>query len=165
MTAFVLIQDHAKWRQGAGGAQAGVASMSDASSYTGLELGLITIADTTFTGSGFTQINFELAQISASRFLGCQFTDCDFSQVSISGSQFQACAFTRCKFPRSHLSNSVFSRCAFQDVVFEQGNWQDIKLADCQGDQVNAKQLIGKGVSFLGTSFKTAFFDGCNLVP
>ncbi len=165
MTAFVLIQDHAKWRQGAGGVQACVAGMSDASSYTGLDLGLITISDTTFTGSGFTQINFELAQISASRFIGCQFIDCDFSQTSISGSQFQTCAFTRCKFPRSILSSTVFSHCTFQDVVFEQGNWQQIKLADCQGDQVNAKQLMGKGVSFLGTSFKTAYFDGCNLVP
>ena len=165
MLSRTLIQDHAKWRHGAGGAMAGVSGMSDASSYTGLDLGLITIADTTFTGSGFTQINFELAQISASRFSGCQFSDCDFSQASISGSQFQNCAFTRCKFPRSMLSSTVFSKCVFQDVVFEQGNWQDIQLADCQGDQVNAKQLTGKGVSFLGTSFKTAFFDGCNLVP
>lgn len=165
MSSKTLIQDHAKWRQGAGGAQAGVVGMSDTSSYTGLDLGLITIADTSFTGSGFTQINFELAQISTSRFTGCRFTDCDFSQTSISGSQFQACAFTRCKFPRSMLSSTVFSKCVFQDVVFEQGNWRDIQLADCQGDQVNAKQLTGKGVSFLGTSFKTAFFDGCNLVP
>lgn len=165
MSSEKLIQDHAKWRQGAGGAMAGVAGMSDASSYTGLDLGLITIADTTFTGSGFTQINFELAQISGSRFTGCQFIDCDFSQTSISGNRFLSCAFTRCKFPRSVLSNSVFSRCTLQDVVFEQGHWQDIQLADCQGDQVNAKQLTGKGVSFLGTSFKTAFFDGCNLVP
>lgn len=165
MSSETLIQDHAKWRQGAGGAQAGVAGMSDASSYTGLDLGLITIADTFFTGSEFTRINFELAQISGSRFSGCQFIDCDFSQASISASQFQTCAFTRCKFPRSSLSSSVFSQCAFQDVVFEQGQWQDIKLADCQGDQVNARQLTGKGVSFLGTSFKTAFFDGCNLVP
>jgi uncharacterized protein YjbI with pentapeptide repeats len=165
MPAHQKIQDHAKWRQGAGGAQAGVSGMSDASSYTGLDLGLITIADTTFTGSGFTQINFELAQISGSRFSGCQFIDCDFSQASISASHFQTCAFTRCKFPRSRLSSSVFSRCTLRDVVFEQGNWQDIKLADCQGDQVNARQLTGKGVSFLGTSFKTAFFDGCNLVP
>ena len=116
-------------------------------------------------GSGFTLINFEQAQISASQFASCQFIDCDFSQTGISGSQFQKCAFTRCKFPRSILSSTVFSHCTFQDVVFEQGNWQDIKLADCQGDQVNAKQLTGKGVSFLGTSFKTAFFDGCNLVP
>ncbi len=165
MSAKILIEDHAKWRQGSGGAQAGVAGMSDASSYTALDLGLITIADTTFTSSGFTQINFELAQISSSSFTGCQFTDCDFSQTSISGSQFQSCAFTRCKFPRSVLSNSVFSQCTLQDVVFEHGNGQDIKLADCQGDQVNAKQLMGKGVSFLGTSFKTAFFDCCNLVP
>lgn len=165
MSAKILIEDHAKWRQGSGGAQAGVAGMSDASSYTGLDLGLITIADTTFTGSGFTQINFELARISASRFIGCLFTDCDFSQTSISGGQFQTCTFTRCKFPRSSLSSSVFSQCTLQDVVFEQGNWQDVKLADCQGDKVNAKQLTGKGVSFLGTSFKTAYFDGCNLVP
>lgn len=165
MSSETLIQDHAKWRQGVGGAMAGVSGMSDASSYTGLDLGLITIADTIFTGSEFTQINFELAQISGSRFSGCQFTDCDFTQASISASQFQTCAFTRCKFPRSSLSSSVFSQCAFQDVVFEQGQWQDIKLADCQGDQVNARQLTGKGVSFLGTSFKTAFFDGCNLVP
>lgn len=165
MSCKIAIEDHAKWRKGSGGAPAGVTGISDASSYIGLDLGLITITDTSFTGSGFTQINFELAQISASRFSGCQFIDCDFSQASISGSQFQNCAFTRCKFPRSMLSSTVFSKCVFQDVVFEQGNWQDIQLADCQGDQVNAKQLTGKGVSFLGTSFKTAFFDGCNLVP
>jgi fluoroquinolone resistance protein len=165
MTTSELIQDHAKWRQGAGGAMAGVAGMSDAGSYTGLDLGLITISDTTFTGSGFTQVNFELAQISTSRFTGCQFTDCDFSQTSISACQFQTCSFTRCKFPRSSLSVTVFSRCVFDDVVFQQGHWKDIKLADCQGDKVNAKQLTGQGVSFLGTSFKTAFFEGCNLVP
>ena len=165
MSANLLIEDHAKWRQGSGGAKAGVSGMSDASSYTRLDLGLITITDTRFMGSGFTLINFEQAQISASQFASCQFIDCDFSQTGISGSQFQKCAFTRCKFPRSILSSTVFSHCTFQDVVFEQGNWQDIKLADCQGDQVNAKQLTGKGVSFLGTSFKTAFFDGCNLVP
>lgn len=165
MSTQVLIQDHAKWRQGAGGAMAGVAGMSDASSYTGLDLGLITIADTTFTGSAFTQINFELAQISASRFTGCRFTDCDFSQARISASQFRTCSFTRCKFPRSSLSGTVFSQCVLDDVVFEQGDWQDIQLADCEGDKVNAKLLTGKGVSFLGTSFKTAFFEGCNLVP
>lgn len=165
MSANVLIEDHAKWRQGSGGAKAGVAGMSDASSYTGLDLGLITITDTQFMGSAFTQIKFELAQISGSQFASCQFTDCDFSQTSITGSRFQGCSFKRCKFPRSTLSNSEFSQCDFFDVVFEQGNWLDIKLKDCQGDQVNAKQLTGKGVSFLGTSFKTAFFKGCNLVP
>lgn len=160
-----LIEDHAKWRKGSGGAQAGVAGMSDANSYTGLDLGLITITDTQFLGSGFTLINFELAQISACQFVSCNFIDCDFSQMSITGSRFKGCSFKRCKFPRAILKSTEFSQCEFFDVVFDQGSWLDIKLKDCQGDQVNAKQLTGKGVSFLGTSFKTAFFEGCNLVP
>lgn len=165
MSVQVLINDHAKWRKGAGGAPAGVAGMNDASDYTGLDLGLITIAGTQFAGSGFTLINFESAQISASQFASCQFIDCDFSQASVTGSRFTACAFKRCKFPQSNLSDTEFKRCDFFDVGFEQGHWLNIKLTDCEGDQINAKQLTGKGVSFMGTSFKTALFEGCNLVP
>jgi fluoroquinolone resistance protein len=165
MPANLLIEDHAKWRQGTGGAPAGVSGMSDASSYTGLDLGLITITSTKFLGSGFTLISFELAQINACQFVSCNFTDCDFSQTGIAGSLFQGCSFKRCKFPRSSLKSSEFSQCEIFDVVFEQGTWLDIKLKDCKGDQINAKHLTGKGVSFLGTTFKTAFFDGCNLTP
>lgn len=126
----------------------------DSGTYAGLNLTLVQIAATVFTGSSFSAVTFKQASWTGCTFTSCHFSACDFDSLAVN-----QCVFTGCTFSRSSFKNSRFGRCQFRQCIwdglnFDFAQWRDVAVLDCTGTWIDGERLRGERVDFTGSHFE-----------
>lgn len=154
MNSQQIIQDHDRWRKGAGGAPAGLVGQADSNAYAGLDLNQARFEGSSFSGSVFSATTFQQAAWSGCNFTGCNFTGCDFRAIDVQGCTFTGCSFATSIFDDSRFSATQFLQCRWDDLSFHQSHWEQVQVLDCTGTIVRGDTLTGEHVDFTGSYFE-----------
>ncbi|CAN5765911.1 hypothetical protein BH11PSE13_BH11PSE13_24300 [soil metagenome] len=154
MSALTLILDHDKWRKGTGGAAAGVVGESDDNAYAGLDLNLIKLTSSSFSGSIFASTTFHDAVWTDCQFTRCTLKECDLQGITMTGCTFVGCTFGETLLKRSNLTHCTFTQCSWTTLNFDSSRWARVKVLDCRSHSVTAIDLMGHQVDFTGSHFE-----------
>lgn len=163
MNSQQIIQDHDRWRKGAGGAPAGLVGQADSHAYTGLDLNEARFEGSSFSGSAFSATTFGQATWSGCHFTGCTFTGCDFRAIAIQGCTFTECNFATSIFDEGSFNTTQFLRCRWDELSFHHSRWEQVLVLDCTGTIVRGDTLTGEHVDFTGSYFEHLAFNNVRI--
>ncbi|TWD84922.1 pentapeptide repeat protein [Variovorax beijingensis] len=76
---------------------------------------------------------------------------------------FTRCAFDQAQFSQSSLRGCRFVQCTWNGMNFDGSDWSHVKVLQCKGTNVNARNLRGEQVDLTDSYFEQVEFEGAQL--